>query len=279
MTMLDRMRRHKNWLKWSLVLVCLAFVVFYIPDFLSNPTTTDLAATNTLAVVEGREISGEEFLRTYQAQLQAYRAAYGSQMNDQILRQLGIDQQVLQQMVDERAALAEAARLDIRVTDAEVRERILILPAFQENGSFIGEQRYVQLLAAQRPPMTPAEFEEGIRSALMVDKLRTALTGWSGLASVAFGIVLAFVPPAGEDALLYEVKVGGGVAGFMVLGWWLAARRLAAYVDRIVKGAQPTDLPVEVVVRPELIVNLKTAQEIGVTIPPEVLKRADRVIK
>jgi putative ABC transport system substrate-binding protein len=58
-----------------------------------------------------------------------------------------------------------------------------------------------------------------------------------------------------------------------------AMRRLAAYVDRIVKGAQPADLPFEVVVRPELIVNLKTAQEIGVTIPPEVLKRADRVIQ
>src|SRR5438132_5243556 len=58
-----------------------------------------------------------------------------------------------------------------------------------------------------------------------------------------------------------------------------AARRLAAYVDRIVKGAQPADLPFEVVVRPELIVNLKPAQEIGVTIPPEVLKRADRVIQ
>jgi len=54
---------------------------------------------------------------------------------------------------------------------------------------------------------------------------------------------------------------------------------LAAYVDRIIKGAQPAELPFEVVVRPEFIVNLKTAQEIGVTIPPEVLKRADRVIK
>lgn len=58
-----------------------------------------------------------------------------------------------------------------------------------------------------------------------------------------------------------------------------AARRLAAYVDRIIKGAQPADLPFEVIVRPELIVNLKTAQEIGVTIPPDVLKRADRVIQ
>ena len=58
-----------------------------------------------------------------------------------------------------------------------------------------------------------------------------------------------------------------------------AARRLAAYVDRITKGAQPADLPFAVVVRPELIVNLKTAQEIGVAIPPEVVKRADRIIQ
>jgi putative ABC transport system substrate-binding protein len=58
-----------------------------------------------------------------------------------------------------------------------------------------------------------------------------------------------------------------------------AARRLAGYVDRIVKGAHPTDLPFGVVERPELIVNLKTAQQIGLTIPPEVLKRADRVIR
>ena len=39
MTMLDRMRRHKSWLKWSLALVVLAFVVFYIPDFLQRPAT------------------------------------------------------------------------------------------------------------------------------------------------------------------------------------------------------------------------------------------------
>ena len=77
---------------------------------------------------------------------------------------------------------------------------------------------------------------------------------------------------------------GGGLSdagGLLAYGTSItkAARRLAGYVDRIVKGAQPADLPFEVVVRPELIVNLKTAQEIGVTIPPEVLKRADRVIQ
>jgi len=54
--------------------------------------------------------------------------------------------------------------------------------------------------------------------------LRTAAAGWSGIASVAFAIVLGFVPPAGEDALLYEAKVVGGVVVFMALGWWLAER-------------------------------------------------------
>jgi putative ABC transport system substrate-binding protein len=56
-------------------------------------------------------------------------------------------------------------------------------------------------------------------------------------------------------------------------------RRLAAYVDKVLKGAKPGDLPVESLTRYELIVNLKTAREVGVTIPPEILKSADRVIQ
>lgn len=58
-----------------------------------------------------------------------------------------------------------------------------------------------------------------------------------------------------------------------------AIHHMVAYVDKVLKGAKPGELPVETVTRYELVVNLKTAQEIGVTIPPEVLNRADRVIK
>ncbi len=175
--MLDGMRRHKGWLKWSLGLVCLAFAFLYVPGFVDQ-TALEGMPNEVLARVGDHEITVARFRQLYLAQLQSYRLQSSGEVTEEVLRSLGIDRQLLQALISRYAALSEADRLGLTVSDAEVRQRIVSLPGFQENGQFVGEQRYRQALQFQRPPLTPAQFEEEVRRDILFERLEAAVTGW-----------------------------------------------------------------------------------------------------
>ena len=177
MTMLDRMRRHRNWLKWSLALVVLAFILLYIPNFLRGSNGAGL--NDAVATVDGRDITVNQFRRAYQRQMQQYRAAYGAQMDERLLKQLGIDQRIVQQLVEEEAAVAEARRLGISASDEEVTQRDPRDPRVPGERA-IHRLRQVPADARRRRNRRSKRTSSRNRSrrSITVEKLQAALTNW-----------------------------------------------------------------------------------------------------
>ena len=93
-------------------------------------------------------------------------------------------------------------------------------------------------------------------------------------------VILSHVAAARVSALYYEREYAEE-GGLMAYGPSIpeAFRQAASYVDRILKGAKPADLPIQEPVKLELIVNLKAADSLGITLPPAILARADKVIE
>jgi putative ABC transport system substrate-binding protein len=122
----------------------------------------------------------------------------------------------------------------------------------------------------------PAAFDAGVGE------------GADGLIVTAESIFLIHRAEVGQLAARHKlpamytaptwVRDGGGLMAYSVAGFDVQ-RRAAAYVDRILKGAKPSDLPVEQPTKFELVINLKAAEALGLTIPPTLLARADEVIE
>jgi ABC-type uncharacterized transport system substrate-binding protein len=128
--------------------------------------------------------------------------------------------------------------------------------------------------------LDPKDFESAFPAAV---KGRAGGVLWLVSGPVASGHQKKIFDLAGKSRLpvIYELPSWAEDGGLMSYGVNLADldRRTATYVDKILKGAKPADLPVEQPIKFEFIINLKAAKQIGLTIPPNVLARADRVIR
>jgi putative ABC transport system substrate-binding protein len=112
-------------------------------------------------------------------------------------------------------------------------------------------------------------------------------TRMNGLITVRDAVTASHIRRIAELAIKHRLPSMNEDSAYVELGGLMSYaandadqfRRAAYYVDRILKGAKPADLPVEQSGKFELVINLTTAKEIGLTIPPNVLARADRVIR
>jgi putative ABC transport system substrate-binding protein len=127
--------------------------------------------------------------------------------------------------------------------------------------------------------LAPADIETAFRAATK-DRADAVLMLSSAVLSSEPGRIL---PLAAKNRIpaIYPWPEFVEAGGLMTYGVSLKDlfRRAAIYVDKILKGAKPADLPVEQPTKFEFIINLKAAKQIGLTIPPNVLVRADRVLR
>jgi len=170
-----RNRRSMGWLMGSsmLVLVIFAFVAFYVPDFLA-PSDGVGSPTGAIAWVDGDPISSREFIQGYRLQDAQYRQQLGAQYSPDLLRQLGLDNFVMQQLVQDKVLTLEAERLGLTVADSEVSRKILNDPTLQQDGQFIGKEAYMGLFAGSG--MTPTTYEEQVRQGILRQKLQALVT-------------------------------------------------------------------------------------------------------
>lgn len=126
---------------------------------------------------------------------------------------------------------------------------------------------------------SPDDFA-GVSDAILKTRAGAVLTNPSPVLSTIRTRVVEFATKNRLPAMyanLQFVEAGGLMA--YAHSTADAYRRAAVYVDKILKGTKPADLPVELPTKLELVINLKAAKQIGLTIPPNVLARADRVIR
>jgi peptidyl-prolyl cis-trans isomerase D len=176
--MLKVMRDSFHHLKWILIAVVAAFVFgfVFIDMGLGGGGFSGAQDTRAFAArVNGETITYNDFYRSLKGLEDMYRQAYGQQFTPEMAAQMGLQKQVLDNLVDERLLAQEAGRLHLTATSEEIRKRLLSIPTFTENGKFVGMEMYTRYVTGPLGYPTAADFEEDLGREITVRKMESAL--------------------------------------------------------------------------------------------------------
>lgn len=175
--MLSTLRNAFNRLKWILIAIVGAVIVGFV--FIDTGLGGAGAAIGEerafAARVNGETITFRDYDRALYYTEQNYRQMYGQQFTPEMMQNLGLEQQVLDSLVDQRLLIQEAKRLNLEATQEEVRDRILEIPVLNPEGKFVGSELYTRYVTGSLGYQSPAEFEDELARDITVAKMESAL--------------------------------------------------------------------------------------------------------
>ncbi len=168
--MLSFMRKNaKSWIiKLLFGIIIIVFVFFYGYSGTRNQKDTVLAS------VGDKKITIADYQEEYKNQLQFYRSIYQGQITDEMIRQMGLKQKALENLIDREILLQEAERENIQASPEEIRKSIMESPVFQENGAF-SQKNYERALRYYGLSM--ADYEQSQGKGLIIKKLQDLVKG------------------------------------------------------------------------------------------------------
>jgi peptidyl-prolyl cis-trans isomerase D len=171
--MLRAMRADFKKYSWTLWLVIIAFVGgFILTDAFSGQNRKEMGL---IYIDDEPVIRAEEFQQQLMRRLQTYKEQFKDNFNKSMISQWRIPEQTLQEMTRTTIILMEAEKLNIEVSDEELRDQIIKLPVLQQDGKFVGQTAYLRWLEAMR--MDVANFEAQFKKQVIGEKLQELVTG------------------------------------------------------------------------------------------------------
>ena len=166
--MLRLMRKHAgSWvIKLLLGAIVIVFIFWGVGSFRAQ-------RGGRVAMVNGDQITADEYRDAYNNLMEQLRTRFGNKLDENMIKTLQVKKQALNRLINNRLLIQEAEKLKFRVSEKELADAILHIPAFQRSGVF---DKYLYRNVLDRLKMTPESFEAAQKDQMLIDKLRTLIT-------------------------------------------------------------------------------------------------------